>query len=107
MVCPPTVTLPVLVLDSDLKGSNFPATLAVSDSLSEELAGAEDSARTSSDRNVKAAAASSVPYRIAFARDLICACPFAFDRPIAVHRLIELSLFLGAPIISGRGYFWG
>src|SRR5580698_1225982 len=106
MVCPPTVTLPVLVLDSDLKGSNFPATLAVSESLSEELAGAEDSARTSSDRNVKATAATNVPYRIAFARDLICAHPFAFDRPIAVHRLIEISL-LGAAIISGRGYFWG
>jgi hypothetical protein len=99
------VTLPVLVLDSDLKGSNFPLALAVSASLSEELAGAEESAKTSSDRNVKAAAATSVPYRIAFARDLICAHPFAFDRPIAVHRLIELSLFCGALIIRGRDRF--
>jgi hypothetical protein len=57
------VTLPVLVLDSDLKGSNLPVALAVSadDSLSEELADAGGSARTSTDRNAKAAAASSVP----------------------------------------------
>src|SRR5580658_596199 len=106
MVCPPTVTLPVLVLDSDLKGSNFPVALGLSvdDSLSEELVDAGGSARTSTDRNAKTAAASSVPYRIAFACGLTCARLFAFDRPIAVHRLIKLSLVRGAPIIRGRGH---
>jgi hypothetical protein len=46
-----------------LKGSNLPVALALSadDSLSEELADAGGSARTSTDRNAKAAAASSVP----------------------------------------------